>query len=103
MYIPTLIRFLYPKALHMQVIAIILLCCSYNTTIQHIYTCRQDQHGRFMTAVTDDGLIFCQDCRPSSQFAVLGYTGKFYVTNSGYIITQGHVLYVTSCVHVQIY
>lgn len=37
-----------------------------------------------MTAVTDDGLIFCQDCRPSSQFAVLGYTGKFYVTNSGY-------------------
>lgn len=35
-----------------------------------------------MTAVTDDGLIFCQDCRPSSQFAVLGYTGKIYITTS---------------------
>lgn len=31
-----------------------------------------------MVTMTDDGLIFLHDCRPSSHLAVLGYTGNCY-------------------------
>ena len=39
--------------------------------------CRHDCSGRIMATISSEGPAFFYDARPSSQFAVLGYTGAF--------------------------
>ena len=51
-----------------------------------------------MATMTDDGLIFFHDCRPSSQLAVLGYSGNSNTVTQDYKFRYIHmILYRRTC------